>query len=205
MSLLFISSILFSWFLFFLVRVSYFVGSSRISVIKSFLIIGIKSSFPAVFRVLVFVVLTRYLLMMSTANVPLFTVPIIFYSYVLFNAVLFWVSIAFYGFFRNPYHTTIHMLPYGAPSALMFFLPLVEIFSQVIRPLTLTIRFATNISAGHIIMFIFSYFSLLSSALAPVLYLVLIVLLVIEVFIAFLQSYIFVTLLSLYFTETLEL
>lgn len=97
------------------------------------------------------------------------------------------------------------MLPYGAPSALMFFLPLVEIFSQVIRPLTLTIRFATNISAGHIIIFIFSYFSLLSSALAPILYLVLIILLVIEVFIAFLQRYIFVTLLSLYFTETLDL
>jgi F-type H+-transporting ATPase subunit a len=151
------------------------------------------------------VVIARYLLIISTANVPLFTVPIIFYSYVLLNALLFWVSIAFYGFFRNPYHTTIHILPYGAPSALMFFLPLVEIFSQVIRPLTLTIRFATNISAGHIIMFMFSYFSILSSTLAPILYLVLIILLVIEVFIAFLQSYIFVTLLSLYFTETLEL
>jgi hypothetical protein len=40
------------------------------------------------------------------------------------------------------------MLPYGAPTALILFLPLVEIFSQIIRPLTLTIRFATNISAA---------------------------------------------------------
>ena len=96
-----------------------------------------------------------------------------------------------------------HMLPYGAPTPLMLFLPLVEIFSQLIRPLTLTIRFATNISAGHIIMFMFSYFSMLSSILAPVLYIVLRVLLVMEVFIAFLQRYIFVTLISLYFRETI--
>lgn len=96
-----------------------------------------------------------------------------------------------------------HMLPYGAPTALIIFLPLVEIFSQLIRPLTLTIRFATNISAGHIMMFMFSYFSMLSSTLAPVIYLVLSVLLIIEVFIAFLQRYIFTTLLSLYFRETI--
>lgn len=95
------------------------------------------------------------------------------------------------------------MLPYGAPLGLMLFLPLVEIFSQVIRPLTLTIRFATNLSAGHIMMFMFSYFSLLSPILAPFLYIVLIVLLIIEVFIAFLQSYIFITLLTLYLRETL--
>lgn len=95
------------------------------------------------------------------------------------------------------------MLPYGAPTGLMLFLPLVEIFSQIIRPMTLTIRFATNISAGHIMIFMFSYFSILSSVLAPFLYVVLTVLLIIEVFIAFLQSYIFLTLLRLYFRETI--
>jgi len=95
------------------------------------------------------------------------------------------------------------MLPYGAPTGLMFFLPLVEVFSQLIRPLTLTIRFATNLSAGHIMMYMFSYFSLLSSTLAPFIYVVLSVLLVIEVFIVFLQVYIFITLLGLYLTETL--
>lgn len=96
-----------------------------------------------------------------------------------------------------------HMLPYGAPTRLIFFLPLVEVFSQLIRPMTLTIRFATNLSAGHIIIYMFSYFSLLSTTLAPFIYVVLSVLLVIEVFIVFLQVYIFITLLGLYLTETL--
>jgi F-type H+-transporting ATPase subunit a len=97
----------------------------------------------------------------------------------------------------------VGLLPYGAPTALMLFLPLVEIFSQIIRALTLTIRFATNISAGHIMIFMFSYFSMLSSALAPFLYVVLTLLLILEVCIAFLQSYIFVTLSGRCFRETI--
>ncbi len=136
------------------------------------------------------------------ANFPMFTVPIIFYSYVLFNALLFWVPIIGFGLYRDFKGIVAHILPYGAPTGLILFLPLVEIFSQIIRPLTLTIRFATNLSAGHIIMFMFSYFSILSAVLAPFLYIVLTVLLLIEVFIAFLQAYIFITLLGLYLRET---
>lgn len=203
MSFIFLRSIVFSWFLFFFLRVNFFVGSRRISAIKSLLVPIIKSSFPVIFRTLVVTVIRRYLFIIVTANVPLFTVSIIFYSYVLFNALLFWVPIIGFGLYHNFKGIVSHILPYGAPTALMLFLPLVEIFSQVIRPLTLTIRFATNISAGHIMIFIFSYFSMLSSALAPFLYVVLTVLLIIEIFIAFLQSYIFVTLLRLYFRETI--
>ena len=203
MSFIFLRSIMFSWFLFFFLRVNFFVGSRRISAIKSLLVPIVKSSFPVIFRTLVITVIRRYLFIIVTANVPLFTVPIIFYSYVLFNALLFWVPIIGFGLYYNFKGIVSHILPYGAPTALILFLPLVEIFSQVIRPLTLTIRFATNISAGHIMIFIFSYFSILSSVLAPFLYVVLTVLLIIEVFIAFLQSYIFVTLLRLYFRETI--
>lgn len=203
MSFLYLSSIVFSWFLFFLIRVNLFIGSRRISVLKSMLVPAVKRSFPVIFRTLVVTVLSRYLFLIVTANVPLFTMPMMFYSYVLFNALLFWIPIIGFGLYHNFKGIVSHMLPYGAPTALMLFLPLVEIFSQIIRPLTLTIRFATNISAGHIMMFMFSYFSMLSSALAPFLYVVLTLLLILEVCIAFLQSYIFVTLLRLYFRETI--
>ena len=96
-----------------------------------------------------------------------------------------------------------HLLPYGAPTALMLFLPLVEIFSLLIRPLTLMIRFATNISAGHIMMYMFSYFAMCSAALAPFLTVVMTLLLVMEICIGFLQCYIFLTLLGLYLAETI--
>lgn len=180
-----------------------FVGARRISSLKESVYPALMSSFPNVFLSLLFIAGGRYLFLIMTANVPLFTVPMMFYSYVLFNALLFWVPILGYGLYRDFKGIVSHMLPYGAPLGLILFLPLVEIFSQIIRPLTLTIRFATNLSAGHIIMFMFSYFSMLSAALAPFLYIVLTVLLLLEVFIAFLQAYIFMTLLGLYFDETI--
>ncbi len=94
-----------------------------------------------------------------------------------------------------------HILPYGAPVGLMLFLPLIEIFSQIIRPLTLIIRLSTNLSSGHIMIYIFSYFTLLSSLLSPFIYLVLYLLFFLELAISALQAYIFVSLISLYIEE----
>ena len=147
--------------------------------------------------------LIRMFLMAIFANIPFYQVPVILYGYMFFSSLIFWIPIITYAFYKTPVNFVSHILPYGAPVGLIFFLPLVEVFSHLIRPLTLTIRFATNLSAGHIMIYIFSYFSLLSSTLAPFLYVVLSVLIVIEVFIVFLQVYIFVTLLGLYLTETL--
>lgn len=95
-----------------------------------------------------------------------------------------------------------HILPQGSPVGLILFLPLVEIFSQIIRPMTLIIRLSTNLSSGHIIMYIFSYFTLLSDILSPFISLVIFVLYILEVCISVLQAYIFVTLISLYISET---
>ena len=200
---MFLSSIAMSWFVFFVYNVKIFVGATRVSSLKEAIYPALISSFPHVFISLLFLAGGRYLFLIMTANVPLFTVPMMFYSYVLFNALLFWVPIIGYGLYHDFKGLVSHILPYGAPTGLILFLPLVEIFSQIIRPLTLTIRFATNLSAGHIMMFMFSYFSILSSMLAPFLYVVLTVLLLIEVFIAFLQAYIFITLLGLYLDETI--
>jgi len=94
------------------------------------------------------------------------------------------------------------MLPYGAPTGLMIFLPLVEFFSHLIRPLTLIIRLRTNLSAGHIMMYMFSYFTLLSSVLSPFIYTLLVALFALELCISALQAYIFTTLISLYVNET---
>ncbi len=203
MSFILISSVILTWILYFIVNAKLFVGDNRISIIKFIVFPMIKASFPYVFIGILGLSARRYLFLILIANFPMFTVPIIFYSYVLFHALLFWVPIIGFGLFRDFKGMVAHMLPYGAPTGLILFLPLVEIFSQIIRPLTLTIRFATNLSAGHIIMFMFSYFSMLSSVLAPFLYIVLTVLLFIEVFIAFLQAYIFITLLGLYLRETI--
>lgn len=47
-----------------------------------------------------------------------------------------------------------HYLPLSRPSWLWLFLPLIEVISQVIRPLTLTLRLRANLVAGHSILFL---------------------------------------------------
>lgn len=135
-------------------------------------------------------------------NVPLNSIPTLFYSQTLTIRLLFWVPIMICVSLTQMKNFLAHILPYGSPVGLMLFLPLVEIFSQLIRPFTLIIRLRTNLSSGHIIIYIFSYFTLLSSVLSPFIYSVLYALFILELCISMLQAYIFVSLISLYVNET---
>ena len=103
------------------------------------------------------------------------------------------------------YSFLAHMMPYGAPMFLGLLLPLIEIFRQIIRPLTLIIRLRTNLSAGHIIMFIFSFFSSFSFTLVLLITPLLVVLLILELAISLLQAYIFSSLSYIYIEESLNL
>lgn len=182
---------------------SFYVYLGRFSSFISFVgssVQRITSSLVAKF--LLSYLFLSFLFVNLLGNIPLNLVPTIFYSVTLSVSLLFWVPLIIcvcYSDFRS---FLSHMLPYGSPIGLMLFLPLVEIFSQIIRPFTLMVRLRTNLSSGHIIMYIFSYFTLLSSALAPFIYLVLVALFILELCISALQAYIFVSLLVLYANET---
>ena len=95
-----------------------------------------------------------------------------------------------------------HLVPRGTPYALMPFIVIIEIVRRLIRPLTLSVRLAANIIAGHILI------SLVSSPLisAPTfmfgcIFFILIALVVLELAVSIIQSYVFGTLLSLYIIE----
>jgi ATP synthase subunit 6 len=138
-----------------------------------------------------------------SGNIPLNSIPTLFYSQTLTIRLLFWIPIIICVSLTQFKDFIAHILPYGSPVGLILFLPLVEIFSQLIRPFTLMIRLRTNLSRGHIIIYIFRYFTLLSSLLAPFIYVVLYALFILELCISILQAYIFVSLISLYINETI--
>jgi len=52
-----------------------------------------------------------------------------------------------------------HFLPLGIEGVLKIFIPVLEMIGVVIRPLTLAIRLATNISCGHVVLLIFRFFA----------------------------------------------
>jgi F-type H+-transporting ATPase subunit a len=87
---------------------------------------------------------------------------------------------------------------------MIILLPIVEFISIILRPLILVVRLGTNLAAGHILLYIFSYFSSLLPVASPFLRALLGVLFIIEAFISILQAYIFVNLMTLYIDDTLE-
>lgn len=95
-----------------------------------------------------------------------------------------------------------HFLPIGIEGLLKLFIPLLEIIGVVIRPITLAIRLATNISCGHVVLLIFSYFAFnVVSYLVISIRLLLFGLYFIEFLVCIIQAYVFWRLLYIYIIE----
>jgi len=52
-----------------------------------------------------------------------------------------------------------HFLPLVIEGLLKVFIPVLELIGVLIRPITLAIRLATNISCGHVVLLIFRFFA----------------------------------------------
>jgi len=115
-------------------------------------------------------------------------------------ALPFWFAFLLFNLIKNTKHFIAHLVPLGTPLPLSQFITLIERVSLIIRPITLSVRLAANITAGHILIALCS---------APILILnffslALIALLFLEIAVAFIQAYVFVTLISIYLRETYE-
>ena len=138
-------------------------------------------------KFLLVLLITSLLLANLTGNLPHSTVFRMYYSVVLTLSLIFWLPLIIATLKSQFKSFVAHLLPEGSPYALFIILPLIELFSLAIRPLTLVIRLSTNLAAGHIIIFIFSYFTTLSSTMVPLLFVSLSLLFILEFFISLLQ------------------
>nr|AXI98537.1 ATP synthase F0 subunit 6 [Metacrangonyx dhofarensis] len=123
-------------------------------------------------------------------------------SFTLSLALIGWGSMMLYGVLLNYKNLLIHLIPTGTSPALMPFMVLVETISNVIRPLTLSIRLCANMIAGHLLI------TLLGSAVLSSVYyfksfvvIGMTALMLLEVAVAFIQAYVFGMLLTLYAAE----
>nr|BAN81976.1 ATPase6 [Sepia pharaonis] len=67
-------------------------------------------------------------------------------------ALPLWFCLIISSYMKNAYSSVAFMLPLATPTFLIPFLPVIETLSIMVRPITLSIRLAANISAGHIIL-----------------------------------------------------
>ena len=104
---------------------------------------------------------------------------------------------------KNQYNRLFaHLVPTGTPGALIPVIVIIETVSNVIRPGTLSIRLAANIVAGHLLLTLLG--SQGPNAQGIVLLVLmgrLILLLCLELAVAFIQAYVFTILRSLYLNE----
>lgn len=116
---------------------------------------------------------------------------------VLLLAGSFWISLVSFYIIRNFNIFLRHLVPSGTPIILVFFIVLIEVIRQIIRPLTLTVRLVSNILAGHLLIHLIFDFS--SGFFSCSLFVALFTL--VELAVSLIQSYIFVTLSTLFYSE----
>ncbi len=195
------------WLFVYLYSSFYWVSSSRSYHLMTLVRGVISNLFPGsrATRALYIVLMTILLFLNFISNIPFSLSPTLYYWFTFSVSFVIWVALMSVIFFTSRYSFLAHIIPYGAPMFLGLLLPLIEIFRQVIRPLTLIIRLRTNLSAGHIIIFMFSFFSSFSFTLVVLITPLLVVLLVLELAISLLQAYIFSSLSFMYLEESLNL
>merc|ERR1712141_132357 len=115
----------------------------------------------------------------------------------IFISIFLFISV-----FLNLGRFLAHLVPLGTPYALMPFMVVIELVRRIIRPLTLSVRLAANIVAGHLLMVLvrspittirLNFIALVISAL--------LLLIMLELAVSFIQAYVFSTLISLYVIE----
>nr|YP_009442037.1 ATP synthase F0 subunit 6 [Maiestas dorsalis]APO09334.1 ATP synthase F0 subunit 6 [Maiestas dorsalis] len=116
-------------------------------------------------------------------------------------ALTIWMSLMIYGWINKTNHMFTHLLPVGTPPILMPFMVIIESISNIIRPGSLAVRLSANMIAGHLLMSLLGNNLVMNFKLMMVMMWLFMILLMFELAVAFIQSYVFMTLSTLYSSE----
>ena len=123
-------------------------------------------------------------------------------TFTLAIALPLWLGHIVIAWIKLPQRILAHLVPMGTPPVLIPFMVLIEITRSIIRPLTLSVRLAANIIAGHLLLTLLSQgapvasFPVLCCCLTAV-----ILLATLESAVALIQAYVFRVLRTLYLQE----
>nr|QTW91641.1 ATP synthase subunit 6 [Carios vespertilionis] len=118
-----------------------------------------------------------------------------------FMALPMWMSLMLYGWITKSNFMFAHLVPVGTPGPLSIFMVCIETISNLIRPLTLAIRLSANMISGHLLLCLLSNMMTSFPYLNMLIFIPMSLLLSLEAAVALIQSYVFITLMSLYLNE----
>jgi F-type H+-transporting ATPase subunit a len=158
--------------------------------------------FPIIFTIFIFIFLCNFFSLVPYGIALTSHIVIVIYL-----SITMCTSIFVIGLLKH----NLQFLKIFIPECPFILLPIlipIELFSYIIRMFSLAIRLAANILAGHTLVHIIATFILnvakIKLILVPLAILPLFAILVLEFGVAFLQAYVFVILLSIYLSDSLN-
>nr|VFU78634.1 ATP synthase 6 [Bragasellus peltatus] len=123
-------------------------------------------------------------------------------SFTLTLALPLWLSYYLYGWVNKFKDMMAHLVPNSTPVILIPFMVVIESVSSIIRPMTLAVRLAANMIAGHLLIALLSnYASIFSNSMILIVVSSQMLLLILETAVAVIQAYVFMVLSVLYISE----
>jgi len=126
-------------------------------------------------------------------------------------ALLVFVIVVGYGFWRNGLHFLNLFVPKGVPKAILPAIVIIEVLSFLSRPVSHSVRLFANMLAGHITLQVFAGFIIMLAGagilgvFGAVLPFIMVVLLTaLELLVAFLQAYVFAILTCIYLNDAIH-
>jgi F-type H+-transporting ATPase subunit a len=120
-------------------------------------------------------------------------------------AIVVFVGVTILGFVRHGTHYLSLFLPSGTPIVMAPLMIFTEFFAYMVRPVSLSVRLAANMTAGHIVMKVIASFVIMAGIVGVLPFALLFALTGFEIFVAVLQAYIFTILSCVYLTDAIKL
>lgn len=160
-----------------------------------------RAFFPFIFTLFTFLVFANLLGMW-----PLHGFTVTSHVAVTFTlAIVIFIGATIVGFIKHGFHFLHLFVPAGAPKVMLIFLVPIELMSYLARPVTLSLRLAGNMMAGHVLLKVVAGF-IAPMAIFGVLPLALLVAFVgFEFLVAVLQAYVFALLVCIYLNDAINM
>jgi F-type H+-transporting ATPase subunit a len=120
-------------------------------------------------------------------------------------AIFVIMAVTVIGIVRHGWHFFSLFAPGGCPIYVMPLLIPIEILSYAMRPISLSLRLAINMTAGHIMLVTFAGFIVALGVFGVLPLALTVALMGLELAIAFLQAYVFTVLSCIYLQDTVHL
>ncbi len=164
--------------------------------------------FPVIFTIFMFVLSMNLIGMIPLPGLGAFTVT----SHIIITfalAAFVFIGVTLIGIFKNGFGFLKLFVPSGVPIYLLPLITVIEIISYFTRPISLSVRLFANMMAGHTMLAVFGSFVVglgvnvgLLAGGVPFVFIVL--LMGLELLIAFLQAYVFAVLSCIYLADALH-